>query len=90
MSRRRPAHEMTEVGWPRVAPSRRLRPGRFIAAVLAGGACCAWAVTPVAAAPLQVQHRAQGGAGGARNYRARLSPRFAPAARPHFFTRVAP
>ncbi len=64
MSRRRPAHEMTEVGWRRVAPSRRLGPGRFIAAVLAGGACWAWAVTPVAAAPLQVQHRAQGGAGG--------------------------
>ena len=74
MSRRRPAHAMTEVGWPRVAPSRRLGPGRFIAAVLAGGACCAWAVTPVAAAPLQVQHRAQGGAGGGPQLSGTIEP----------------
>src|SRR5580704_4458038 len=64
MSGRLPALEMTEVGRPRIASSRRLGRGRFIAAVLAGGACCAWAATPVAAGPLQVQHRAQGATGG--------------------------
>ena len=36
------------------------RPGVFIAALLACGACCAWATTPVAAAaPLRASHRAK-------------------------------